>query len=101
MLIKTSLMGKLLDQVQNNKNIDGDTWYEKIINSINPDDLPHSGFSEFETYGTFVTEYYPEVYEIRNGRSLRGEKNRYNPENFSDSYAKKLSDSYDAISFKH
>ncbi len=101
MLIKTYLMSDLIDKIQDNKNIDGDTWYEKIINSINPADLRHSGFSEFETYGTFVQEYHPKVYEIRQWHSLRGEENKYNFEKLSDAEIKKLAESYDAISFEH
>ena len=58
MLIKTEIMKSLINRINNNNNISGETWYEKIINCIDVNELGHSGFSEFETYGTFVNEYY-------------------------------------------
>ena len=58
MLIKTKIMKKMNIIIENNNNIIGNTWYEKIINCIDKKELKHSGFSEFETYGTFVSKYY-------------------------------------------
>ena len=76
MIINTKLMKNMIKRITFNKNIIGNTWYEKIINCINIKDLPGSGFSEFETYGTFVKEYYKKIYVIRNWESLRLKKRK-------------------------
>lgn len=100
MLIRTKIMKKLINRIDNNINICGDKWYEKIINSINIDDLPKSGFSEFETYGTFVNVHYNDSYKIRKWKSLRDGKYYYNPKFFSFKDGQNISDKFDAISFE-
>ncbi len=101
MLIKTSFMNELINMIKDNKKIPGDTWYEKIINSVNIADLRCSGFSEFETYGTFVQKYHPKIYEIRKWNSLRNGKEKYNFKKLSDNDILKLSKNYHAITFEH
>lgn len=100
MLIRTKIMKKLINRIDNNINICGDKWYEKIINSINIDDLPKSGFSEFETYGTFANVHYNDSYKIRKWKSLRDGKYYYNPKFFSFKDGQNISDKFDAISFE-
>ena len=34
MLVKTEIMKDLINRINNNKKIDGENWYEKVINSI-------------------------------------------------------------------
>ena len=58
MVIKTEIMKELINKIENNTNLNGSIWYEKIINSINIDYLDNTGFSEYETYGTFTNFYY-------------------------------------------
>lgn len=101
MLIRTKIMKNLINRIENNINIYGDKWYEKIINSINIDDLPNSGFSEFETYGTFANVHYNDSYKIRKWKSLRGGKYYYNPKFFSFEDGQNISDKFDAISFEN
>jgi hypothetical protein len=43
----------------------------RIIEAIDDEALSLSGFSEFETYGTFAASTYPDCYELRSLRSLR------------------------------
>ena len=70
MIINTNLMKNMIRRITFNKNLIGNTWYEKIINCIEIKDLPKSGFSEFETYGTFVKKYYKQIYNIRHWESF-------------------------------
>lgn len=49
----------------------GNTFYSVILHSINKEDLLKSGFSEFETYGTFVMTRYPQKAQLRRLRTLR------------------------------
>ena len=46
-------------------------WYWNILNAINPEDLEKSGFSEYETYGTYLTHTYPDSFTLRTIRSTR------------------------------
>lgn len=101
MLIKTKIMKNLINRIDNNISIPGDKWYEKIINCINRDDLSHSGFSEFETYGTYANVHYNEFYKIRKWKSLRSGKSYYNPKFFSFKDGQNISDKFDAISFEN
>lgn len=43
----------------------------RIIAAVDDEVLSMSGFSEFETYGTFASSTYPDRYELRSLRSLR------------------------------
>lgn len=103
MIINTKLMKNMIKKIAFNKNITGKTWYEKIINCIDNKDLPRSGFSEFETYGTFVKEYYKQIYDIRHWKSLRLRKRNklhFNPSFITDKDIKSIPKKYDAITFE-
>ena len=105
MIINAKLMKNMIKRIAFNKNLIGNTWYEKIINCIDIKDLPKSGFSEFETYGTFVNEYYKQIYDIRYWKSLRLRKrNRillhFNSSLITDNDIKNIFKNYNAISFE-
>lgn len=84
----------LLDQITNEKN-----WWIEILNNIEPSMLSHSGFSEYELYGNYVTKYHPDHFKIRklrktrNGTKLLG----MNPSSKSLSVFSKV---FDYISFE-
>lgn len=98
MLINTELMKKLI-QVIERANVQGNNWYVKIINSINLNDLPRAGFSEFETYGNFVFCNYKDRYKYSSWKSLREGKAFFDLNTIS-SHLDYLSKYYDAISFE-
>lgn len=64
-LIKTKIMKEMIEKIEVNKNIEGKYFFEKILNSISIKDLPYSGFSEFETYGTYALSNFVENFEVR------------------------------------
>lgn len=47
----------------------GALWFEKCIYAIQPGVL--QGFSEFETYGTYCLNYYPDIFRLRKFRTFR------------------------------
>ena len=51
--------------------ISGKYFWEKILMSIDLNELTKSGFSEFEAYGNFVDTKFPRVYKHRNWSSKR------------------------------
>ena len=60
---------ELVHEIESSVKVEGEDWIEKTINSISPS--AHCGFSEFETYGTFVLNRHPNVYVERELPSLR------------------------------
>ena len=101
MIINTKLMKKMINKISENNNIVGNTWYEKIINNIDNNYLSESGFSEFETYGTFVKEYYRQVYSKRPWKSFRASNLYFNPKFLTDNDIKKFSKYYNSISIEN
>jgi len=100
MLISCDIMRKLLEDIERNEKIQGDAFWEKIIFSIEADDLQSNSFSEFETYGTYVAMKYPEAYRLRNWHSFRYGGVFYNLDTISDSDYKWLGKDFFAISFE-
>lgn len=101
MLINTKHMRQLLDEIENNELLPGQSFYEKIISAVSVDDISKSGFSEFETYGTFVYKNYHSEYELRQWCSLRFGGMFFTPSDLKDKkIVKWLSSYYHAISFE-
>lgn len=65
LLIKTTIMKEIITKIQSKNDIEGNYYFEKILNSVSLNDLPKSGFSEFETYGTYALSKYIESFEVR------------------------------------
>lgn len=74
MLINRKVMLDLIGRIEGNQNLQGQYFFEKIIHSVRAVDLRDSGFSEFETYGNFVMQYYPQMYTLRRLKTLREAK---------------------------
>lgn len=102
MLISCKVMRELIFEIEQSKLVGevGDPFYQKILRAIDYEDLPGSGFSEFETYGTYCMKKYPNLYVIHQWHSLRDANYYFDSAAFSDSDAKWLSKYYDAVSFE-
>ncbi|HEY4784544.1 MAG TPA: hypothetical protein VIH57_00780 [Bacteroidales bacterium] len=74
MVFDTQILKKMIDDIKNSQ-IEGKVWYEKIINAIDPSQP--NGFSEFETYGTYVSKYYNGKYKIQYLKTYRHAGLRY------------------------
>lgn len=98
MLFKKEIMIEMIDAIEHS-NVAGNTWYEKIMNSIVPEVISTDSFSEFETYGTYCKSYYPDLYKerqipgFRKAALIRG---RF----VSEKILKKLSDDVFIASFE-
>lgn len=70
MMFNRDIMREMLDKIEK-ASVPGDNWMEKIMNAIVPETVSAASFSEFETYGTYCKNYFPDLYlerEIRNFR---------------------------------
>lgn len=99
MLIDKKIMMELIDRIEQNSDIEGKTFWQKIINVIEKKHLGESGFSEFETYGTYVEYFHKDKYEIRKWESLR-EGTVFYAQGIDEKILSYLSKSYDAVSFE-
>lgn len=68
MPIDVEVMKELITTV-NKLDVQGNYWFDKIIYATSGVD--EQAFSEFETYGTYCMKYYPDIFELRNLRTLR------------------------------
>lgn len=101
MIIKTEFMTKLIETIENNKNIPGTSFWEKILLSIDKDVIINSGFSEFETYGSFVDNFYKNFYKHRKWSSKRDMVRYFNNiDNLSNNDLQWLSKDYNALTFE-
>lgn len=96
MIIDVSVMRKLVDTIQNSS-VKGSVWFEKIINSIDKD--ARNGFSEFETYGNFSKQKYPDLYIVNQLRTLREGGLLYG-RGVTNKELDHLADQYDTVSFE-
>ncbi len=98
MLINTCIMNKLISEISNNNLIKGDTWFEKIINALDKDVL--QGFSEFETYGTYIFNHYPDLYIYRELNTNRDAGKLYGRYISKRKIESKFVETYDVISLE-
>jgi hypothetical protein len=100
MMIDKDIMVEILEKIENNKKINGNNFYEKILYAIDRNEIGGSGFSEFETYGNYVLKYYPEIYCPRELRTLRDGAHFINKADINNDVLNWIAKSYDTISFE-
>ncbi len=99
MIFSKGYMKELIDRIESSP-IEGSNYMEKVINAIDADYIA-LGFSEFETYGTFVTEKHPDAYGYRRFVSFRRGSWFVNEGDLNDDDISWLSEDFDAISFEN
>ncbi len=87
------------DTAKNNIQTPG-AFYEKILRAIRPGQIMNTAFSEFETYGTYVTFRYTDAYCLRDWHSFRLGGEFFHPERMKDEDYAWLAKDFDAISFE-
>ncbi len=100
MLFRCDIMKRLIKDIEENASISGRCFWEKIINCIDVSVIQNGGFSEFETYGTYVCFKYPTAYRLRDWHSFRLGGEFFDPNTISDEDYKWLSRDFFAISFE-
>ena len=99
MIIKTHIMREMLTEIEDRK--DGEKpFYDVIMRSVNINDLPYSGFADYETYGLYCLNRYPDVYLEREWDSLRPASSFYRFGEITEDDRKWLLQDYDAMSFE-
>ena len=98
MIFKTAFVREMIDEIQMTD--PSQPWFLNIIDAIDDEDLPFSGFSEFETYGTYVVNKHPGCYNLRTFDSIRNGKKLFG-ELPSEEVCKWLSGDFSTISFEN
>ena len=99
MIFNRKYMKELMETI-GNAPVKGNNIWEKIIESVDPIYLK-LGFSEFETYGTYVTDKYPDAYVRRQFASLRRGSWFVNEKDITKEDIDWLSKDYDAVTFEN
>lgn len=98
MMFNKQIMEEMLVKIENS-NVNGKVWFEKILYSLEPEDVSTFSFSEFETYGTYCHLFHPELYVERHLNSLRRGgliQGRF----ISERILKSLAEDFDIASFE-
>ena len=98
MLFKKSFMLEMIKSIEELP-IEGSVFYEKILNAIDRDNLI-AGFSEFETYGTWVALNYTSEYKIRRWNSFRNLNVFITVDELTEDDIEWLGLDFDAVSFE-
>ena len=98
MLFSKKYMLDMIVDIENT-HYTGDVFYEKITSCLGNDNLA-IGFSEFETYGTWIGMKYPAEYKLRNWKSFRNLSFFVNINDFNQEDIDWLSKDYHAVTFE-
>ena len=99
MLFRKDYMQKLIEKIDSSE-VSGDNYCDKIINAID-DDYIALGFSEFETYGSFVLDRFPGSYVQKEFHSFRRGSWFVNENELNEDDIKWLAGDYDAVTFEN
>lgn len=94
MLIKTNIMREIISKISGESS---ELWPFTLLLKVRPE--AKSGFSEFETYGTYVSQNYPDLYESRTLNTWRNAGYVFG-RNISDKDIEALSVDLDIISLE-
>ena len=98
MLFSKSLVIKMLDEICALP-LNGDSFFEKIMYAVDIDNMK-LGFSEFETYGTWIMNRHPDYYVIREWKSMRRANIFVDSSDLTPDDRKWLARDYDSASFE-
>lgn len=99
MIVRTEILKEMIKEIGESCLI-GDVWYEKIINAINLEDIPHSGFADYETYGLYCLNKYPDLYKERSWDSLRPASRYFEYDKLRECDYEWIKKDYKAVSFE-
>ncbi len=71
MVILKSYMQEMLQVICDNPGLQGSNFYERILHAVDRKAMKDSGFSEFETYATYMLKEHEGIYGIRRLQACR------------------------------
>jgi hypothetical protein len=98
MLFNKNYMTELIEEIERTS-FEGDAFFEKILFAASSDNIS-LGFSEFETYGTWIGIRHPAAYSLRNWKSFRNTNFFVDINDLTLEDIEWLSKDFDAASFE-
>ncbi len=98
MIFKKDYMLEMIADIEKTS-FEGSKYYEKILNAAGSDNIS-LGFSEFETYGSWVGMRYPSAYKLRDWKSFRNTNFFVDISDLTADDIEWLSKDFDAASFE-
>jgi len=99
MMFNKNFVKSMLNDIEKNSSIPGNCFYEKILYAAAQSSFIQSAFSEFETYGTYVSSHFPGTYEFTSSMGFRN-GTKYVGLNPSHYDLKRFAAKYDIVSFE-
>ncbi len=99
MMFSKACMGELIDYIEKSAN-ESEDFAGRIIDCVDEDYIT-LGFSEFETYGTFVTDRHPDMYSYRKFDSFRRGSWFVNVKDVTGEDLEWFAADYDAVTFEN
>ncbi len=99
MVFNKDYMKKLIEEIEG-RPLEGREFWQKVIWAVDEDYIA-LGFSEFETYGTFVANTFPEEYAYRRFHSFRRGSWFVKECDLNEEDMEWLAGDYDAITFEN
>lgn len=99
MIFHVETLKEMLDRILAQPGLSGDVFWERILSAVSDENLPGSGFSEFETYGNYVMTYHPQMYRLRTLKGMRKGAEYFGLEPTEDQLAW-AAGSFDTIAFE-
>ncbi|MCR4922713.1 MAG: DUF6492 family protein [Lachnospiraceae bacterium] len=100
MLMKKEFMLEMIRAIEGDERLCGSKYYERILRSIDIDKMKASSFSEFETYGSYVSLKHFGAYKLRDWHSFRYCGNFFDPDTITEEDFEWLSKDFEAVSFE-
>lgn len=100
MLFSTVYVKKMLDELMTADHLCGKTFYERILRVMSVEELNDTGFSEFETFGTYMAFRAPYFYKLRRWTSFRNCGQYFSADDISEDEMSWLAADFSAISFE-
>ncbi|MCR5671762.1 MAG: DUF6492 family protein [Butyrivibrio sp.] len=98
MIFNVSFMKDMIKEIENT-DYQGSAFYEKILYAVGSDNL-NQGFSEFETFGSWVGMHHSSAYKLREWRSFRNTNFFTDISEATEEDFTWLSKDYDAATFE-
>ena len=100
MLIRADIMREMLNEIEENEDLPGRFFWEKILYAIPAERIQEADFSEFETFGTYASVRHMGEYVLRAWHSFRLGGEFFDITTISDRDFEWLGKDFDAISFE-
>lgn len=62
MILRPDIVREIMETINNREDLKGDSWWIRILNTLEPDSLLKMTFSVYDLYGSYVKRTHPDTY---------------------------------------